>query len=115
MADISTDEVSKNMGSSNEWMLAEIFPYTVDTIYQLVLEIRERKRLEYQTMVDPMTGTWSASPTFEKEVKVLRYILEKQTMRWQISRTYSLFLFLWLDTNIQGFSLYLLPPDHFAC
>jgi hypothetical protein len=91
LTDISTDEVAKKKGGSNEWMLGEIFPYTVDTIYQLALEMRERKRLAYQTMFDPMMEARKVSPAFETQVQMLRYILEKQTMRWQISRAYNLF------------------------
>ncbi|CRG91993.1 hypothetical protein PISL3812_09047 [Talaromyces islandicus] len=89
LVDISMNGLSKNKDASDaldEWMLPEMFPYTIDTIYQLVLEMRARERLEYQTTVDPMRGAGNSSPAFDTEMKMLRYILEKQTMRWQISQ-----------------------------
>ncbi|RAK98133.1 uncharacterized protein BO80DRAFT_166848 [Aspergillus ibericus CBS 121593] len=99
LADIASDNVYSHKGMSelNDEMI-EVFPYTITMIYQLLLEMRD-----YLPPPDYPSSAESPQPldALQSEMKMMKYVLERQSVRWEISRQYVNNL-----NNMPGNSLY---------
>ncbi|PWY93064.1 hypothetical protein BO94DRAFT_511988 [Aspergillus sclerotioniger CBS 115572] len=87
LADIASDQVysSESMKELNDGMV-EAFPYTITMIYQLLLELRDHfPPSDYRSSAESSPQSLYA---LQDKINMMKYILVKQTVRWEISRAY---------------------------
>ena len=67
--------------------MIEAFPYTITMIYQLLLELRDYlPPPDYGSSAGSFPQPLSA---LQNEMNMMKFVLEKQSVRWEISRMYN--------------------------